>query len=203
MVEPQSAPETLGLREFADLLGVSPSYVTQLKREGRLVLTEDGKRVRVAESQRLIADTRSPTKAGVAARHAAARGAAVPDGGEEGDGGEGAAGAAPGARSAIEEVLSTRRARAQAEREEALARKALRDEQIELGQLVPADQVAEVVADATTALRTALENLPATIAPQLAAEPDEDRVRVMLSDALEHMLEDLARRFASIGKPKA
>lgn len=203
MVEPQSAPETLGLREFADLLGVSPSYVTQLKREGRLVLTEDGKRVRVAESQRLIADTRSPTKAGVAARHAAARGAAVPDGGEEGDGGEGAAGAAPGARSAIEEVLSTRRARAQAEREEALARKALRDEQIELGQLVPADQVAEVVADATTALRTALENLPATIALQLAAEPDEDRVRVMLSDALEHMLEDLARRFASIGKPKA
>lgn len=203
MVEPQPAPETLSLREFADLLGVSPSYVTQLKREGRLVLTEDGKRVRVAESQRLIADTRSPTKAGVAARHAAARGAAVPDGGEEGDGGEGAAGAAPGARSAIEEVLSTRRARAQAEREEALARKALRDEQIELGQLVPADQVAEVVADATTALRTALENLPATIAPQLAAEPDEDRVRVMLSDALEHMLEDLARRFASIGKPKA
>lgn len=203
MVEPQSAPETLGLREFADLLGVSPSYVTQLKREGRLVLTEEGKRVRVAESQRLIADTRSPTKAGVAARHAAARGAAVPDGGEEGDGGEGAAGAAPGARSAIEEVLSTRRARAQAEREEALARKALRDEQIELGQLVPADQVAEVVADATTALRTALENLPATIAPQLAAEPDEDRVRVMLSDALEHMLEDLARRFASIGRPKA
>ena len=203
MVEPQPAPETLGLREFADLLGVSPSYVTQLKREGRLVLTEDGKRVRVAESQRLIADTRSPTKAGVAARHAAARGATVPDGGDEGDGGEGAAGAAPGARSAIEEVLSTRRARAQAEREEALARKALRDEQIELGQLVPADQVAEVVADATTALRTALENLPATIAPQLAAEPDEDRVRVMLSDALEHMLEDLARRFTSIGKPRA
>ena len=59
------------------------------------------------------------------------------------------------------------------------------------------------MADATTALRTALENLPATIAPQLAAEPDEDRVCVMLSDALEHMLEDLARRFASIGKPKA
>src|SRR5690606_2680291 len=131
MVEPPPAPETLGLREFADLLGVSPSYVTQLKRQGRQVLHEAGKRHRRAESQRLIADTRSPTKAGVAARHAAARGAGVPDGGEEGDGGEGGAGTASGARSAIEEALSTRRARAQAEREEALARKALRDEQIE------------------------------------------------------------------------
>lgn len=193
--------EVLGLAAFAKRIGVEPSYITQLKRDGRLVLTPDGKRVQVAASIRLIADTRDPAKAGVAARHAAARGpgagagagAAAPP---EADSGPDS----PPAADPVADALATRRARAQAEREEAGARKALRDELVELGQLVPTDQVTEVLADATTTLRTSLENLPDTLAPQLAAEGDEDRVRVMLADALEHALEELARRFAIIGK---
>src|SRR5690606_16487416 len=70
-----SRPETAGFREFAALAGFKPSYVTELRKVGRLVLTGDGKRVRVAESLALIEQTRDPAKAGVAARHAAARAA--------------------------------------------------------------------------------------------------------------------------------
>ena len=197
-----SAPAELGLKEFAAHINRSPAHVTALKQAGRLVLADDaGRRVRVAESIRRIADTANPAKAGVAARHAAARG----QGGVQGAAGVAAGDSdAPGAP-VIDpaDPLATRRARAAAEREEALARKALRDEQLELGQLVPTDQVAEVLADATTTLRTTLENLPATLAPLLAAEPDEDRVRVMLADALEHALDELGRRFATIGKAAA
>ncbi len=194
-----SAPVELGLKEFAVHINRSPAHVTALKQAGRLVLADDaGHRVRVAESIQRIADTANPAKAGVTARHAAAHGQGgtqPPASGAAGDGdASGATLVDP------TDPLATRRARAAAEREEALARKALRDEQLELGQLVPTDQIAEVLADATTTLRTTLENLPATLAPLLAAEPDEDRVRVLLADALEHALDDLSRHFAAIGK---
>ena len=66
-------PETSTFGEFAKIARFKASYVTQLKNDNRLVLTDDGKRVRVAESLARIAATKDPSKAGVAARHAAAR----------------------------------------------------------------------------------------------------------------------------------
>ena len=69
-------PATASLKEFARILGgVKPGYVSQLKRDGRLVMAEDGKRVQVAESLQLIKDTRDPSKLGAVRRHAAARAA--------------------------------------------------------------------------------------------------------------------------------
>ncbi|MGH8073724.1 MAG: hypothetical protein ACREO4_06580, partial [Lysobacter sp.] len=59
-------PETCGFREFATLAGFKPSYITELKSAGRLVLTDDRKKVRVAESLALIDQTRDPARAGVA-----------------------------------------------------------------------------------------------------------------------------------------
>jgi transcriptional regulator with XRE-family HTH domain len=44
-------------RKFADRLGVSPSYVTQLLKDERLVMAEDGKLVNVEASLRLIDQT--------------------------------------------------------------------------------------------------------------------------------------------------
>ena len=71
---------TASFAGFARLIGErSPSYITQLKGEGRLVLTDDGKRVRVQESIALIKATADPAKAGVAARHAANRTTAKPE----------------------------------------------------------------------------------------------------------------------------
>ena len=52
-----SAPEVLGFQAFAQRIMRAPSYVTQLRKAGRLVLSADGKGVLVAESIKLIADT--------------------------------------------------------------------------------------------------------------------------------------------------
>lgn len=198
-------PETEAFREFAARLGCKPGYVTQLKQSGRLVLTEDGRRVRVAESLQLIASTRDPAKEGVRARHAAARGqgavsvaqppaltTAGDDGGEDAD-----------FPVVPADPLSLRRAKAQAEREEALARKALREEQVEMGGLMVKDDVLSFVAGAVVQLRSRLELLPAVLAPQLAATDDEDTVRVKLRDGIEQALEELARKFSGIGRAEA
>lgn len=198
------APEILGFRDFAKSQGWLPSYVTQLKQAGRLVLTDDGRRVRVAESLRLIADTRDPAKAGVAARHAAARGQGGATTAAEPPAGDSGADVAPDASPALQDdPHSLRRAKALADKEEALARRVLREEQVEIGELLPRDQVVAVVADAVVQLRTRLEVLPATLAPALAATDDEARVKVLLRDAVEQALEELARKFGAIGKVAA
>lgn len=190
---------TATFKDFARILGdCSPSYVTELKSAGRLVLTRDGKRVLVDESLQLIRDTADPARAGVAARHAAARGALAgePAAAVDRDGGE-------AVLVDMTDPHARRRAKALADKEEALARKALREEQIELGQLLRTDEVRDALADAAVELRTGLENLRDILAPQLAAEPDADRVRVMLGDAVEQMLAELARKFAAIGRTEA
>ena len=185
-------------KQLARILGVGASYITQLKGEGRLVRTADGKRFLLAESRRLLAETADPSKAGVAARHAAARGAAVAleVGGQGVDQDDPYAPLAP----IQDDPLAKRRALAQAQAEEAKARKLLRDEAVELGQLLPVDEVRSAIADAVTALRADLENLPAILAAQVAAEHDEDRVRVILRDAIEHSLRDTSRKFGAVVK---
>lgn len=195
-----AAPATLGFREFARMCGWKPSYITELKNAGRLVLTEDGRRVRVPESLRLIEDTRDPAKAAVAARHAAARGAVATvieaperDAAVDVEGGEEERGVAPS------DPLALRRARAAAEREEALLRKALRDEQRELGELLQREDVVATIADVITTLRTNLENLPTTLSASLAAETAEERCRLILATGIEQALEELSRKFRQIG----
>lgn len=192
---------------FARALGErSPAYVTQLREAGRLVLTDDGKRVRVAESLALIRETADPAKAGVVARHATKRSAGragAPPAGPAGDRGadEGEDGQEIGALAdPVESSHARRRSKALADKAEADARKALRDEQVELGQLLPAEDVEHAVRGAVVTFRGSLENLPNTIAPELAALDDEGSVRVVLAEALEHALEELARRFGQLGK---
>ena len=193
----QAADRAVTLRQFARLLDVQPSYVTQLKSEGRLVLDEAG-RVLVVASQQRIRDTADPAKDGVRAHHAAARAAAEGEGAEE----QGAVVAAAGGDSA-DDPIALRRSRAQAEKAEAEARKALRDEQLELGQLLRRDDVVPACAAAVATLRNGLENLSNILAPELAAETDEGKVRVILADAIEHALDELSRQFAAIGKVEA
>ena len=60
-----SAPQSLSQSEFARHLGVGRSYVTALKKQGRLVLADDGK-VLVAPSMESIAKTSgAPERAAV------------------------------------------------------------------------------------------------------------------------------------------
>ena len=62
-------PTYLSKSAFAARIGRSPSYITWLKDNNRLVLTPDGKKVDVLATEALIAETADPSKAAVAARH--------------------------------------------------------------------------------------------------------------------------------------
>jgi hypothetical protein len=64
------------------------------------------------------------------------------------------------------------------------------------GALVPIADVAAVVSDAVATLRTRIEALPEMLAPQLAPETDEGKVRARMAEAFEDLLVDLARRFS-------
>ena len=198
-----SMPTDCSLAEFAKIARVNRSYVTELKKAGRLVLAATGK-VLVAESLALIEATRSPAHQGVADRHAAAR-----------EAGPGAASAnAPTSPSAeqggqpdeVDEPQlpasphRDRRARALADKEEAAARKALRDEQLELGQLLVAPDVDTALADAAVTLRDAFENMPHELAPELAALNDEAMVCSRLMEFVETQFTELSRRFAAIAR---
>lgn len=193
-----TTPETLGLKAFADHIGCKPSYITALKKAGRLVLTEDGKQVRVAESIARIEATRDPSMAGVAARHAQARGAELaaaqqPEAGQ---------GMAADRVAETEKVGNTYQA-ARAVKERFLALAAKRDYEVSMGKLMPAEDVRHAIANAITVLRNDLENIPDSVAPVLASETDEARVRVLLADEIEHALSNLASRFAAIAKETA
>ena len=198
------AEGTMTQAEFAAAQQLTQARVSQLKAEDRLVMTDDGKRVRVAESLARIQATATPAHAGRAARRAAQKAAQAAGEGQgtaaAPEAPQGAAGAAQGAPDYILETdYQGRRARALALQEEAAARKAARDEEIELGTLLRADDVRTVVADAATRFRSALENLGPTIAPMLAATSDESRIVVMLAEAHEQVLAELARQFHQIG----
>lgn len=54
---------------FAARIGRSPSYITWLKDNDRLVLSPDGKKVDVFATEARIHETADPSKAAVAARH--------------------------------------------------------------------------------------------------------------------------------------
>lgn len=62
-------PTYLSKSAFAARIGRSPSYITWLKDNNRLVLSADGKQVDVLATEALIAETADPSKAAVAARH--------------------------------------------------------------------------------------------------------------------------------------
>jgi hypothetical protein len=193
-------PAESTLSDFALLAGFRQSYASQLKAEGRLVLTEDGKRVRVAESLAKIRDTRDPSKTGVVDRHAVARGSDVrlpPDDLEDDDDLEHERerdtppGAAPsGHRSAFHE--------ARAKRETHMAELAAMDVAVRRGELLDREAVRTACAEAVTTFRTRLEGLSTTLGPQLAPVTDEGRCTALLAEHFEHLLEELERKFRAM-----
>jgi len=185
-------PAEATFAQFAFIAGCRPSYVTQLKADGRLVLTEDGKRVRVAESIERIAATRDPSKAGVVERHAAARGDGLSIPTTEGEEGGDPEGDTEGAGEGYQYW------RARNEKAKALASE--RENAIADGRLLDVEAVTAAVTAAVTTLRTSLESLPSTLGPELAATTDEGVARALLADAIEHALEELARQFGALAR---
>lgn len=190
-----SRPETLSVPEFSEYIGCKRTYAYQLKKEGRLVLSDNGKRVRVAESIARIAETRDPSKSGVAIRHANARGAQAMTGHAPTAGDDQETATEPSeeqdarheGRSYDFQTAKAKREHWAAEREHASWRK-------EAGELMEKTEVVASFADAGATLRSRLEAWMGTLPPQLVGR-DENAIRATLADQVERLLLDLADKF--------
>lgn len=157
-------------KQFAAHAGYAPSYITQLKREGRLVYDEAGGIDAEATLAR-VRETADPARAGVAERHAQARAAGGTD-------------PASGAQDAAGKIgmgykfHQARKMRADADMAEVeLAEKQRR--------LIPAESADFAIADLAAAVRGRLELLPAQLAPTLAVLDDAVEIEARLVEVIE------------------
>lgn len=177
----------MGKKEFADFIQRSPSYVTKLRKDGRLVMTPNGRGVRVAESLKLMDETRG-ARDDVAARHAEAAGAEIPappqDGGE-GEGPTSGDGKVREARAAAE----ARKAIALAEQEEMKAAQMR-------GNLIPREEVEAALRFVGGAIRGELDVLPDQAAPLVAPVVALDECHAVLQDVVRNALEKIGQAIA-------
>ncbi len=189
-------------KEFAEILGVRPSYITKLGHEGRLVLTPDGKRVEVEATQEMIART-TGGRPDVSSRHAAARGEA------KATSARGWAGRpeknAPkreneGAENSDPERLvdaKTRKERAQADQEE------MKAEQMR-GNLIAREDVDAAMRFVGGSIRAALEVMPDQLAPLVAPITDLAEVHELITqtcrDALYGIGDAIERQKVELAK---
>ena len=166
------APELVSMAAFAKALGCKRQYVTQLRKDGRLVMK--GKRVDLQASLARVSETRDPSKSQVVARHAAARSDSPALG--VGDSGVSHNRFAASVPSTDEDRLAGGYQRARAVR----------------------DAVDSAVRGAAAKLREALERLPYSVGAQLAIENDESRCIALLADEVEHALGEVARSFSDL-----
>lgn len=71
------------------------------------------------------------------------------------------------------------------------------------GSLIKVDDMRAVLITAGTSLRTRLEILPDTLAPQLAAASDESQVKAILASEIEAALAELSHHFGKLIKTGA
>lgn len=193
-------------KELALLIGTRPSYVTELKKKGRVVPSADGKGYLKAASLALYEQTKDPAYEGVVAHHAQKRGtgAVVQDdaGLEDGDDDDGEL--AEGLAAAVPATPdSKRKAKALADKAETDARMAYIGLLREEGALLPRAEVESYLAEHATTFRAALERLADTLAPQLAATSDEARCRQLVWDEASHALEELSQGFRTLSAKAA
>lgn len=182
--------ETLTRKEFAELNGWVPSYVTKLAKADRLVFTDDGKRVKVAESLARIKATEDPNRDDVKKRWAGERGESEQLQGRQEQ---------PRPEDRVGNTFQT--ARALNEKYKALRAKTEYEQAI--GKLCETEDVRMGAADVGTVLRMALEIMPDQMSPQLASITDEERVHAMLVEWVESVLEDISRRLDEIASELA
>ena len=188
--------EVMSFADFARHAGFRASYVTQLKREGRLVLTDDGKAVKAPESLARIRDTRDPSKTAVADRHAAAR--------ASGDVGQGADSTAAPRVDPDEADLLQRHdyQSARAKREHIAAETAELEWRLRAGELIEVAALRPAIADAAATLCTALDRIEHDLVPVLVGL-DETAMRVQVRDYIEQVRTDLSERFGKIGRAES
>lgn len=173
--------EFVSKSEFAAMNGWKPPYVTKLVKTGRLVMSEDGKRVNASASLKKLAETADLSKVGVQERWQR----------ERAIGGEGLISASDGGpeAAATRSTFNT----AKAKRESHMASLAELELMTKLGQLVRTDRVVQALTDNAAAMRAALERIPDRISGILAAETDPNKVYQLLDNEIGNVLDDLSR----------
>lgn len=205
--------EALTQKEFAKRLGVRPSYVSALKRRGRLVLTQDGRKVLYRASLERIQETRDPSKitpkppkGEPAPEAAAAMGRESTSERQEDDfpaqGGVMDCQSENGRESAQERQEDDFPARsgvdyqsARARREHFNAKLAELEYRKTVGLLVEIDLVREVILNAGTTLRTHLEQMSERLAPRVLDAETESEIRAVILEEVETALGDMADTF--------
>ncbi|AZD34862.1 hypothetical protein C4K22_2109 [Pseudomonas chlororaphis subsp. aurantiaca] len=184
-------PLFLSKSAFAARLGRAPSYITWLKNNNRLVLTDDGKLVDVLASEALIRDTADPSKTAVADRHQQERIQRDVYGQLSTSAEPTSTAAPPPAITPAGPLPDFQKARAL--REHNLAQLA----EIELhkarGSLVVMKAVETGAYNAGRLLRDQLLGMPPQLAPELAAMTDPWEIEKHLTAALRRSLEDAER----------
>lgn len=186
----------LSQSSFARQQGWSPSYVTQLKREGRLVIGVGGL-VDVENSLRRIAETADPSKDGVTTRHARNRASKAKTEVSEGsdvEPGEKSAGkpGKDGSADDEQDEIAASYSKSRAIKEHFAAQSARLSFEREAGKLCETADVLRAGASLGVALRTALESLPDQIAPELAPLSDVSKVHALLVERVEGVLNHLS-----------
>ncbi len=185
--------QALSKSEFAAHKGWSKPYVSKLAKNGRLVLTADGK-VDVSATEALLQRTADPSKTGVADRHQQARvekGVTAhlapaappldpPPAADAGDDGE---------------AIDFQKARAR--REHYLARLAENESRKSDGDLVERAAVENAAFATGRMLRDLLLGLPKQISAELAAISDPWELERQLTAGLRRVLEDAQRLSAA------
>ena len=168
--------ELVSKREFATRIGQSPSYVTQLLHDGRLILEGTGRsaRVKVSESLKRIEQT-GGGRPDVAAKHARARSE------------KRAADSTDGEFKSVGASYQT--ARAVREKYAALTAKAQYETMI--GNLIEREDVDACLRFIGATVRSLMESFPDQNAPVLCAETDIHEIHAMLTDACRAVLEDI------------
>ena len=172
---------TMSQTEFAAHIERVPGYITQLKDAGRLVM--DGDKVDVEASIKRIEETANPSYTSHTDRHQQNRERK-----------------ATGILDDLTGKAGSAYQQARAMREKYAAMQAKLSYEKEVGILLVAHDVKMAVADGDAIIRNRLESLPDILAPQLAAEKDEQRIRALLAEQIEFLLDELSRTFHGMVK---
>lgn len=211
-------PNIVSRAELTALIGAkSPSYINELEKTGRAIRAPDGKNWLKAESLSAYRAARDPSRQGVADHWARQREAnaqqqnqpsatdqttdATPDT-SNGPQTRAPAPARPASANNTEQIGSNYQ-QARAVKEKFFALEAKRAYEVAIGQLRSATEVEALAATSMTELRIRLENLAYTVAPSLAAETDEHKIRAQLQDNIASALESASHHFARLAQTHA
>ena len=167
----------LSKKAFAESQGWSPSYVTKLRNEGRLVLAPDGKMVDVTATLSMIGKTADPAREGVRQRHQQHRVDRDVYGQMQGGGGD--------------DTSEFHRNRAEKEKHLARVAKAEADKLEEM--TVERHDVHAAAYKYGRLLRDNLLGLPRQISADLSAMSDPWQIEQALTERIRQTLNDMAR----------